>query len=362
MPSIKGAEQLSARSWLLAWVERLDPDCFTFVMATGIVSDALYFLGERQISDALFAINVVAYPSLLAITLLRLMLFWRAIWTNFEDPQGAFAFFALIAGTDVLGAGLDLRGYGDLALWLWMGAAVLWLMLIYLSFGALAFCVRSRPRDILRGGWLLAIVATESLAILGTIATSHRGGWAAFFSAPVHALWAIGMALYAIYIALFFYRLFFFRVHPNDITPATWVTMGAAAICVNAGSTLLLPGSDATPVLNAMRPFILGATSCAWAWATWLIPLLALFGLWKHAIVGAPLVYVRLLWSLVFPLGMYAAATLRLSIVAELPALKSVAEVFGWIALTAWIVTALSGLRALSAFSPLRAGRSDKLL
>ena len=54
-----------------------------------------------------------------------------------------------------------------------------------------------------------------------------------------------------------------------------------------------------------------------------------------------PLTYTPALWSLVFPLGMYGVASLRLSLAAELPALKTVSGAMTWVALAAWIATAL---------------------
>ena len=68
-----------------------------------------------------------------------------------------------------------------------------------------------------------------------------------------------------------------------------------------------------------MRPFINGVTLIMWAWATWWVPLLVLFGVWKHGVRRVPLRYTPMLWSFVFPLGMYALASLRLSLAADFP-------------------------------------------
>ena len=153
-------------------------------------------------------------------------------------------------------------------------------------------------------------------------------------------LWGIGLALYGIFIALFANRIFFHDVEPDDITPLLWVVMGAAAIATNAGSTLILSHQNLA-FLQAMRPLVDGVTLVMWAWATWWIPLLILFGIWKHGVRRVPLRYTPMLWSLVFPLGMYGVASLRLSLAAELPALKTISAAMTWVALAAWIATAL---------------------
>jgi tellurite resistance protein TehA-like permease len=54
-----------------------------------------------------------------------------------------------------------------------------------------------------------------------------------------------------------------------------------------------------------MRPFIDGVSLMVWAWGTWWIPLLAMFGVWKHVVRRVPLAYTPMLWGLVFPLAMY---------------------------------------------------------
>jgi tellurite resistance protein TehA-like permease len=66
-----------------------------------------------------------------------------------------------------------------------------------------------------------------------------------------------------------------------------------------------------------------------------------LLGIWKHGMHRVPLRYTTPLWSMVFPLGMYAVASHRLSLVAEVPALQSLSRVMVWVALAAWTATAI---------------------
>ena len=224
---------------------------------------------------------------------------------------------------------------------MWLFALLVWFFLIYFSFAVLIFLNTAHGANVVHGGWLIAIVGTESLVILGTIIAPGLGSLSSAVFVLIHMLWGIGLALYGIFITLFAYRIFFFDVEPEDITPLLWVVMGAAAIATNAGSTLILTDSGMS-FLNSMRPFIDGVTLVMWAWATWWIPLLLLFGIWKHGICRVPLTYTPMFWSLVFPLGMYALASLRLSLAADFSPLRAISQAMVWVALAAWATTGLA--------------------
>ena len=332
-------------AWLDGQIRTLYPGSFALVMATGIISNALFFEGRRGISDALFAFNCLAYPWLLLATLLRALRHGRALWADLVSPRLVFSFFTIVAATDVFGIALNLRGYGAPALGLWVFALVTWFCLIYLSFGVLTFLNTARGANVVHGGWLIAIVGTESLVILGAAVAQPLGALGTAIFVGIHMLWGIGLALYGIFIVLFAHRIFFFEFEPDDITPLLWVVMGAAAISTNAGSMLLMTDSG-LHFLDAMRPFIDGMTLIVWAWGTWWIPLLVLFGVWKHGVCRVPLTYTPMLWSLVFPLGMYALASLRLSLASDYPPLHVISLGMVWVALAAWIATAVGLTRA----------------
>lgn len=326
-------------TWLRRLLADLYPGCFAFVMATGIISNALLFTEHQLLSDLLLAVNIAAYPWLLILMVLRVMRFRPLLWKDLTDPRLVFSFFTLVAASDVLGIGIHERGFASIALWMWVFALSVWLVLIYFSFSVLIFLNTVRRANVVHGGWLIAIVGTESLVTLGTLIAPDMGALSQSMFVLLHMLWGVGLVLYGIFITLFAYRIFFYDVQPEDITPLLWVVMGAAAISTNAGSTLILT-DNGTAFLQAMRPFINGTTLVLWAWGTWWIPLLIILGIWKHGFRHAPLSYTPMFWSLVFPLGMYAAASRRLSLAADFPALLTLSHVMVWIALGAWATTA----------------------
>jgi tellurite resistance protein TehA-like permease len=326
-----------------AWIDRgiaqLPPGYFALVMATGIISNAMFFTGHRRISDALFAVALVSLLWLCLATLLRAARFGAAIKKDLINPRLVFSFFTIVAALDVFGGGLCLRGLNAFALPVWFLAFACWFFLLYFSFGVLTFLNRAEAR-VNHGGWLIAIVGTESLVILGSQIAPLLGGHAPAMFVLIHMLWGVGLGLYAIFIVLFAHRIFFFEVKPDDLSPLLWIVMGAAAISTNAGSILILEKSG-LPFLDSIQPFIDGVTLLMWAWAAWLIPLLLMFDVWKHGVRREPIVYTPMLWSLVFPLGMFALASARLSLASDFTLLHEVSYVMVWIAFVAWIATAV---------------------
>src|SRR5581483_6329939 len=120
---------LRVRGWLDARLRGLFPGSFALVMATGIVSNGFYFLGQRSLSLALLAFNLGAYPLLLLATVCRAVRFGRELWRDLVDPRLVFTFFTLVAGSDILGAQLHLRGHDDVATGLWLFALAVWVVL-----------------------------------------------------------------------------------------------------------------------------------------------------------------------------------------------------------------------------------------
>ena len=332
-------------AWLDEQIGKLYPGCFALVMATGIISNALFLETSRSWSDVLFAFNLVAYPALLALTALRFVRFPRAIWADLVNPRLVFSFLTTVAATDVFGVGVHLRGFATAALVLWIFALLIWVLLIYFSFGVLTFLNVAQGASVVHGGWLIAIVGTQSLVVLGTLVAPAAGDYRDTVFVLIHMLWGVGLGLYGIFITLFAYRIFFFPFGPGDITPLLWVVTGAAAISTNAGSMLVLNDSG-LPFLHSIRPFIGGVALCMWAWAAWWIPLLVLLGVWKHGVRRIPLAYTPMYWSLVFPLGMFGLASLRLSLAADFPPLRAISQAMVWVALIAWTVTFTAFLAA----------------
>src|SRR5262249_53062242 len=153
----------------------LFPGYFALVMATGIISVACFFLEMRVLALVLLFINVFAYAILWVLLLLRLVLFFSRVKADINDHVRGPGFFTVVAGTCVLGSELLLVvDRYRVATVLWFVGLSLWPIIMY-TFST-AMTVRENKPSIetgLNGGWLLAVVATQSISVLGTLLVGH---------------------------------------------------------------------------------------------------------------------------------------------------------------------------------------------
>jgi tellurite resistance protein TehA-like permease len=332
------------------------------VMATGIVSLGAYVLAMPILAKALFLINLIAYCILTALTVVRITRYPKPFLADLIDHQRAPGFFTFVAGSCVLGSQFiiiadDLR----IAFILWTLATILWIVLIYTIFTA--FSVKQRKPTLaegINGGWLLAVVSTQSIAILGAlIAARWPQPYRLEFNFVALSMFLWGGMLYIWMIALIFYRYTFFEFSPGDLSPPYWINMGAMAISTLAGSLLIENASDSAPYLQSLLPFLKGFTVLYWATGTWWIPMLVVLGIWRHVFRRFPLRYDPLYWGAVFPLGMYTVATWQMARAMELPFLEIVPRLFIYAALLAWALAFVGLIGAASRSVLSSSGRSS---
>lgn len=322
---------------LRAGVRTLYPGYFALVMATGIVSIALSGLGASVPSGALLWVAAAAYGVLVVLLGWRAAAFRADLAADLRDPARAFGMFTLVAATNVLGTRLAIAGDVAAATVLLVAGTAAWLVLGY----ALPWLALGAPRPVVaaaNGTWFIWVVATQSVAVLAASLEPRLAGPRRELALLAVSCWAVGAFGYVAVGGLVAARLLLYRVTATDLTPPYWVTMGAAAITVVSGARITRMAS--APAVVPTGGLIAGVSVLFWAAASWLVPLLVAVGWRRHVTRRLPLRYEPALWSIVFPLGMYAVAARTLGAALGLPIVTAVGTAETWLAAAAWALVA----------------------
>lgn len=291
-------------------------------MATGIVSISAADHGYRWISLALAVIAACALPILLVACTLS----WRGSPPDFRDPDVLLRMFTYVAACAVLGA--RLAEYRIVLVVLAALALQFWLTLTPVVVRRMWRTGWIALRDRSHGAWELASVATSGLAILS--ADLH---W--LFGALL--FWALALLVYVVMTTLILLRAFHERLNPGGFEPDGWILMGGLAIATLAGDRIHRVWPSEVVVV---------ITVVTWAVATLWIPVLLFFAIRRLGLPGA-WEFRGVWWAMVFPLGMYSAATFAMSRSTGESAFVTASLVFFWVAFATWVIVTVSGLAYL---------------
>ena len=310
---------------------------FVLVMATGIVSIAAYLLQIVPVAQALFQINKLAYGILFLLTTVRAVRHFPRLIADLISHSRRPGLLTMISGTCILGSQFVVLDNDFAAGCLfWLFGIILWCILMYAFLTAVM--IREGKPDLeagLNGDWLIAVVATQSISLLGTLLALRFEGEQEGVLFLTLSTYLLGCALYIIIISLIFYRLTFFALTPEEFTPSYWVNMGAVAITTLAGSLLILIAPQWS-FLKEVLPFLKGFTLFFWVVGTWWIPLIMILEVWRHVFNRFPLRYHPRYWDIVFPIGMYTTSTFELGKATGLPVLIPLSQYCVYFALLAW--------------------------
>lgn len=342
-------------------IATLFPGYFALVMATGIVAVAAEQQGLGLIAEVLYVITATAYIILAILLATRVIRFWSNFAADATNHAKGFAFLTTVAATNVLAsATIVIHGWWELAWVLWWVSLALWVSFVYTTLIAV---VIDRDKPGLQGGingsWFLLTVSTQSIAVVAGLFLTRTDSDALAFTAI--AAFTLGIVLYLIVMTMVFLRWTFHPLDPTEADPPAWIAAGAVAITVLAGSNILLAADRAPERIARLAPFIEGLVVMAWATATFWFPLMIAIGIWRHLVRRVRLRYHPSYWAMVFPLGMYGAATYRMRGAIDLDALAWLPKAELAVSLVAWTITFGGLLRSLVAPARARARAEPSL-
>jgi tellurite resistance protein TehA-like permease len=319
-------------------IATLFPGYFALVMATGIIAVGASQQELDWLADALYVIAAGAYVVLALLLVVRIVRYWGPFTSDITAHAKGFAFLTVVAGTNVLAsASIVVHGWWDLAWVLWWTGIAAWVVLAYTTLISVVIGTDKPGLETgINGTWFLLTVSTESVAVVAGLLLTRTDSDLLAFTAL--AAFTLGVVLYLIVMTMVFLRWTFQPLDPTEADPPAWIAAGAVAITVLAGSNLLLaaPGSEQ---LTRVAPFVEGVVVLAWATATFWFPLMIAIGVWRHIVRRLPLRYHPAYWALVFPLGMYGAATFRMRAALDLDELAWLPKLALAVALVAWTAT-----------------------
>lgn len=319
----------------------LSPGYFASVMATGICSIGFDQHGFPTLSLVLLVTAEVGFVALIALNAWRLIAYREEMVEDFTHPLRGFGFYTFVAAANVLSVRIA-DDHHDVALWLTLVSTVLWFLRGYVVPWTTELGPGERPIvAAANGSWFMWAVSGQSVAVAAAVLAPYWSGHLLALLAVF--MWGLGLFLYVVDGVFVAMRMLAHPFHARDLTPSYWVAMGAAAITALAGTEAshMAPG----PYADIARDTIRAGALLAWVVATWLLPALCAAGWWRHVTHRVPLRYEVGVWSIVFPLGMYATATTAIARADHLPHLETIGLVGVWVAGAAWLLTSLAGAR-----------------
>lgn len=336
-PATSPAPARAGRTGGPSGVATLFPGYFALVMATGIIAVGASQQDLSLLADLLFAVACVAFVVLAVLSVARLVRYPHRLFSDLTNHRTGFSFLTTVAALNVLAGGAaTIHEWWTLTWAAWLASLVLWVVLLYPPVLAVIIGEPKPPLgEGINGTWFLLTVATESVTVAGALLLTHRGEPNQVLEVTTLSAFTLGVVLYLIVMTLLFLRWTFVALGPDELQPPSWIAAGAVAITVLAGSNLLT-ARDVAPRIERLAPFIEGVVVLAWATATFWFPVMVAIGVWRHLIRRLPLRYHPAYWALVFPIGMYGAATHRMIVVTDLTVLDPVPKVALGAALAAW--------------------------
>jgi tellurite resistance protein TehA-like permease len=298
-------------------------------MATAITSLALQ--GHAGlVSAALLWLAASAFAVLSVRVAAGVLAGGERLAAELHDPATAFGSLCVVAAAGALSTRAHTNGNAWLADALAVVAGASCLVLMAVVAGTVARR-RHRVGSAMSGTWLLAVVASQTLAIV--CATAARTAGLPSLAVAGAAAWLTGIALYLVLAAPLAARLRRLAAR-RRFSPDYWILMGALAISALAATVLVhAPG---TPLRGGLRAggVVAWIGACAW------IPLLAVADLRAAGQGDRDPLSARARWSMVFPLAMFSASAQAYAHVEHTSALARIGTAAAWVALVAWCLVA----------------------
>lgn len=309
------------------------PSWFSVNMGTGIVSIVIYsmphqFVGQEIIATVVYVLNIVLFCIFFIITCLRYTLYpWVGKLMLKHSVQSLFIGtfpmgLATIVNATVL---IAVPTYGDwaielaFALW-WIDVGITVASCYGVTFAM--FQLHSMAVDTMTAAWLLPIVpAVVAAASGGLVAGVVSPARAMVVLCTSWALWGVGMGLSVLVLAFYFHRLVLHKLPAREVVISAFLPLGP----LGQGSFgIIQMGTVARQLFDQHTTFTSVANVGETLYVCSVLVGLIIWGFGTFWLFhGVTCLLSRMMegsikfnmgfWGLIFPLGVFTAATIALS-------------------------------------------------
>ena len=307
-------------------VRQFTPNWFTATMGTGILALALNQVGLpslHPVAVGLWLLDIVLFILFSGLYLARWVFFFDGAKRIFGHSVMSMFFGAIPMGLATIVNGFIAFGPTLLGSAAFRIAHGLWWLDVLLALASgllipfLMFTQQEHSVEKMTAVWLLPIVAAEVAAASGAQLIPHLADHEAAFRLLIlnYALWAFSVPLALSVLVVLVLRLILHKLPHKDMAASSWLALGP----IGTGALgLLLLGQDAPATCAAVgMPFLGNAAQAIgiiggavlWGYGAWWL-LLAGIVTARYLREGIP--FNIGWWGFIFPLGVYAVATLAL--------------------------------------------------
>jgi C4-dicarboxylate transporter/malic acid transport protein len=339
-------------------VREFSPNWFTVTMGTGAVALALNqmpypFLGAHELAGGLWLLDMILFGLFTFLYTARWIFFFHEACRIFSHPVASMFLGAIPMGLATIVNGLLVFGlplWGESVVCL---AHFLWWIDVVMSAASgllvpfLMFTLQQHSVDRMTAVWLVPVVAAEVSAASGALLLPYLPTWESFAVLVLsYSLWAFSVPLAMSLVVILLLRLVLYKLPEREMAGSGWLALGP----IGTGALgLLLLGADAPRVFGAIHlpavgevafgVGIIGGTML-WGYGAWWL-LLAILKTGFYIRKGMP--FNLGWWGFIFPLGVYALATIDLANATHLTFLFVIGELLVVCLAGVWlIVTAIT--------------------
>ncbi len=328
-------------------IENFPPSWFACTMGTGILSVVSHFYSKElflldYFSKALFWLNVAFFFFLLALWILKWILYTRNVLKGLYHPIISNFYPTLGVGMLVIAAGF-IAIYGNMAaakpFW-FIGALITAFFSVFTLFNA--FKGNDVELHHINPAWFIPPVGLIVIPIAGVqIADLYTGVLRDLLLTFNILSWGAGFFLYIALHAIAMYRFILHEPLPSDLVPTIWINLGpVGAGAVSLINTVKVISPDFTKAFIVFASFL-------WGLGVWWFVIAVITT--TYYIVKKKFVFAFSWWAFTFPLGAFISSSYAIGNGLGLRTIYEVGFCLIWLLMAFWFVTFTRSLKTLFA-------------